>query len=307
MSVMANDCDWHKFYFKKWSGDEAVKLMNPEQVGCYWLLLVHQMENGDLPADTEELALILHHMDPEHFRAKVWSRIMGKFKPVLNKEGRLHNEHLTRVMEDDKARRGKFSDAGKRGYAVRSMESALAEVRGPEAAVEELPDINITPILKAYPKRANNVGFGFGEAMIRATVSSQEDFNAVYAAVKNYAKENRTCPRDKIKRLDNFMREWRDWLPKGYVESAAPVEASPTPTAGFTQPTAPAVPEKRIPKSWCVPEGLKLARALDKAPPWVVNDLDFAAKMEANRLFPTEASKHQWWTTAESTETSAGA
>lgn len=270
--------------------DESVMFMNMEQIGCYWTLLVHQMSERDIPEDPELLALILKNMDVEYFKTKIWNRLSDRFKPVEGKPGRLHNIHLTSVMVDGDDRRAKLADAGKKGASVRSLESSLEAYSGVDPT-STASDIDIKPILNAYPKRRNRVGWDFGVKMVEATVTTKEDADKLLAAVRAYASKAKTYSGpDMIKRLDNFMKEWEGWVPATFEEEAQVEKSSAK------------AEEKEYPANWKRPANAKRNLGYGDRPPWIFGRYDKDDhKATVLARYPDDEAKRRWWTLEDNT------
>jgi hypothetical protein len=321
---MSTSLEWHKFYFKRWENDEFVKTADTETLGVYILLISHQMGEGDIPDNPDKLAVIVgHQITAERFR-HLWleKELSTKFHPVNErwvstgrelddgyweaieqKPGRLHNKFTTKVMTIDKKNWASRSMGGKKSGEIRASRSLEAAAAGTWQEEGEV-NIDIRPILAAYPKRTNNhLGWEMGKKMVEASVSSQEDFNRLMAAVKAFSRETKSYPRDKIKRLDNFMREWEDWVPKSYSAAA---EVSPTPEAPAAKVEAQA--PKRYPPTWLVPEAPVRQLKPGEVPPWIVDTYDISGRTRAREQFPDDETKRRWWMTeSDSEQPAAGA
>jgi hypothetical protein len=316
---MSSSLEWHKFYFKRWLEDEFVRTSDLETLGAYMMLLSSQMVEGDIPDNMDKLAIMVgHQITPERFKV-LWNEkeLSTKFVPVTErwistdwrledgyweaiepKPGRLHNRLMAKVMVlDQKAYQGR-SAGGKKGVeSRRSLEDALA---GKAPLVGDEPEIDISPILKSYPKRLNDRGWLMGTKVVRATVTTQDDFDRVLGAVKAFAKETKTWPRDRIKQLDNFMKEWEQWVPKErHVVLQFPDTA--TVTTAAPEPPRP----RSYPDAWLAPENPVRVLGSGERPPWIVDTFDLAGRERARTLFPDDASKRIWWMT--SPEQNAGA
>ncbi len=316
-----------RFYHLDWKGDGDVEKMSMTEIGTYWTLLVRQMVDRSIESDFNELRRCLNVDTVEQVEALIVPRIRKKWhtskcpyltdKNYTDCEGwncnvagddptRLYNRRLVDVIvETDAARDRGTYNANKGHDMIRtpSLESSLVA----KSEVEETPTFDFGELLRIMPKRrvkGSIEGWNQGKEMMKY-ITTQEEFDDLMAATRQYAKTRKgEDPAYHISLANWVTKEHRRFVP---ARAETPVIVPKTTDVLVNGSPRETAPEKRIPKNWCVPEGLKLARSLDKAPPWVVNDLDFAAKMEANRLFPTEASKHQWWTTPESTEQNVGA
>lgn len=276
---MANDLDWHKFYHHRWAGDQALKLMTVEQVGAYWMLLVEQMLEGDLPEDPTRLARLLKNMDPAYFVERIWEnresyQLREKFAPVPGRPGRIHQEHLTRVMQDDKERRSKLSAAGRMGYQTKALETSLDQ---PAADGTRL---DYGAVWKEFPRRKNpSDGYSEGMRLLREVITTPEDYRLFMAAVRNYAKACKKPGHDRqfTKRLDRFLQEWRDHLPKGMQD----VEETPAPKPALT------VVEGGAPKRRVLPKG--------DSPPWVPGYRDSEREKALMAAYWTPERQERWW------------
>lgn len=270
---MSTDLKWHKFFFNRWANDNTIKVLSIEQVGAYWTLLVSQMQNGCIPEEPELLARdFLKGMDLQYFLDHIWitkmekTSLSKKFTAVPDKPGYLYNVTLAEIMIDDKDYKGKLSEAGKRGQKIkteRSMEKALAEIESEQVEQVEKQEqeviIDFTSLWKAFPKRKSpKEGFTEGIRLIRDTITTQEQYDLLMAAIKNYAKECRGEDPQFTMKLSKFMTKWGDYVPDNALKTGSdPVDVnSPEAMAKLATikpaPPAPMYATGRLPP-WEIP------------------------------------------------------
>lgn len=124
-------------------GDERVKMMNEHEVCAYLRLLSHQWEEGSIPADPEEICVLLTEnrrstslpdlLGPlpeptdsafeatlkQRFEAPVrgslWLRLQPCFKPLDEDDSRLANPRMSRERAAWVEKKARLSAAGKKG------------------------------------------------------------------------------------------------------------------------------------------------------------------------------------------------
>jgi hypothetical protein len=320
---MSNPLNWHKFWYRRWSSDEFVKLADLETLGAYIVLITHQMDQGGtVPSDPEELAtLIGHKITTERFLF-LWNdrKLSTKFSPADERwvitgdqlddgywesdeaqPGRLHNRFTTKVMTvDQKTRNGKVKGGQKSAEvrAARALEESLADP-------EETPVFDFTELLRIMPKRKKNnqlQGWDKGKVALKY-ITTQDEYDRLMAATRVYARERRGEDPAYHIGLDKWVTEkHHDHVPANFQAPAAP----PTPTAVAAE--KPAEPVRRnYPPMWLAPSNPARHLKPGETPPWVVDAYDLAGRERARLLFPDDDSKRRWWMTSESEPVQAGA
>lgn len=220
---MSDDvCNYYKFFHKKWDKDTDVKLMSIEQIGAYWTLLVLQMNNDCIPGSTKQLASLLKGMDHDYFMTKIWDPpeplppLKNKFKPVEGKEGFLHNLLMTEIMDQDKATvRGKKAGGNKSAEVARTdyEKKVLAEVTASSGK-----KFDFGGMLADFPRRKDRKGFEDGLRLMQDTITEDDEFARLKAAIKAYARERLGQDKKYNLRLDSFMKKWTSYVPDDYEE-----------------------------------------------------------------------------------------
>jgi hypothetical protein len=296
--------------------------MSMEETGTYWTLLVRQMVDGYLFNDLGEYLKFLNVRSVEDAQRLLTPRVARKFHVAdckadgcagwsacagTDPSKKLFNSKLVETiqeMNDDSWRnKNNISNRYKNDFKTAPIDGYSSNTTPKE--VEETPTFSFNELLTVMPKRkvkGTLDGWEQGKAMLKY-ITTQEEYNDLLAATKAYARQRKgEDPAYHISLFNWVTKEYHRFVPP---KTEAPVEeAKPV---GFTPPAAPAVPQKRIPKDWCVPEGLTLAKPLDTPPPWIVDENNWEAKQAAKRAYPNDAAKHKWWTTPSSTDNHAGA
>lgn len=206
-----------RFYHMDWAASGDVEDMTMAEIGVYWTLLVRQMVDGYVRADREKLRRLLNVETVEEVNALMTPLVSSKFVPLNGDPTKLYNKRLAEVIEETDAAsfRGKANVGGRYDYRTPALEDSLGG------------KIDLAAAWKAFPKRRNpSEGYSEGMRLLREIITTEEEYKLFMAAVKNYA---RTCSKpghDKqfTKRLDRFMGEWRDHLPKELQVEEAPAE-----------------------------------------------------------------------------------
>jgi len=103
-------------YVKDLQADETWKLMSAEERGVYISTLIHQWNEGSIPADLVLLAEVLDLKLSEVRRA--WPTISKKFRPLRRHPDRLINRKLDGIRLAQKRQRLKQVESGRRGAEV---------------------------------------------------------------------------------------------------------------------------------------------------------------------------------------------
>lgn len=321
---MSNPLDWHKFWFRRWTGDEFVKFADLETLGAYILLIAHQMdEGGDLPETAEKLAVLIGHgLSVDRFNV-LWNDkgLKEKFGPVNErwiitgdklddgyweaceaKPGRLHNKFTTKVMTVDRKNRDVRVRAGQRSAEVRASRSLEAVAGDPP---EETPTFDFTEILRIMPKRKKNgvlQGWDKGKIALKY-ITTQDEYDRLLAATRAYAKERRNEDPAYHIGLDKWVSE------KHHEKVPANFQSAPEPTAAPAEakPVEASTPRRRnYPPVWLAPENPVRVLGPGETPPWVVDAYDVMGRERARQQFPDDATKRAWWMTTESEPVHAG-
>lgn len=144
-------------YYKDFEQDENVKLMNLEQVGAYFWLLMSCWHQGSLPAETEKLQKLAKYPG-QKFEARIWNAVAICF---TEKNGRLYHARCDEEKRKIRDRKKKLSISGKDGALRRwgghskanrvAIDSPIAKACVPVPSPVPLPsnkDINIPPNLE---------------------------------------------------------------------------------------------------------------------------------------------------------------
>lgn len=293
---MANDLDWHKWYYARWERDEFVKTASLEVLGAYLTLLQAQMNEGDLPDNVNQLALLVGHgVSIEQFQ-RMWVDLGmkdkfhpateqwvvtgnyltdGYWEPLPNpKPGRIHQRFLTQVMTIDKKNRASKAAGGKKSFEVRtkSLESSIEAI--------ESPAFDFKPILSIFPRRKvkgefDKAGWEGGVALLKYIVS-QDEYDRLLAATKNYARQRRGEDPAFHLSFKKFMETWEMYVPQNY-QKGKQEEASPAPVA--VDPAAPQKPRWRI----------------GEKPPWFIGPYDRAdVKLTMAKTWADRAKREAW-------------
>ena len=142
-------------------GDENVVKMTGDQVAVYMRCLSLQWENGSIPNDEEDLAILLTQGvrnytvesltgDPEGtlkapLKGGLWYRIKGCFLEVEGSPDRLENPRLAGERLAWRAKQSKASADGKKGQRVKKQKG-LQRRRDPEGTLKApLPETGSDP------------------------------------------------------------------------------------------------------------------------------------------------------------------
>lgn len=110
------DMPWFPFWAADFANSRRVRVMTPEEVGCYILLLAHQWDSGPLPNDLTELAMLCNGASPNTVEA-VLERC---FNAV---DGAFVNERLEEVREEQVEKRMQKVRAGRASARARKRSS----------------------------------------------------------------------------------------------------------------------------------------------------------------------------------------
>lgn len=137
-------------------GDENVRKMTGEQVAAYLRLLSLQWEEGSIPADLAELAMLLtdgaRHYGAAEFEAEIWPALAPCFE-VLNRRStdvrlvnkRLHKERTKWLyLKRTKSEAGVASGKARRAASRKKSESKAANTRSTEVRTKDEQNANLS-------------------------------------------------------------------------------------------------------------------------------------------------------------------
>lgn len=105
---------WFPFYASDWLLSRQRKRMSREARGVYVDMLAHQWEGGDLPADPQELAVILEMEVSDLHR--LWPELSAAFE----RDGpSIRNAKLSEIREAQHKKHAERSRSGRKGASVR--------------------------------------------------------------------------------------------------------------------------------------------------------------------------------------------
>lgn len=152
-------------------------------------------------------------------------------------------EHLQNVIEK-RGLAGKASGKARQKNTCLTNDEHLSNNREREIKeidkIDKIKETEVTPpnfsfntFWDKYPKQ---VGMSMALMTYRATIKTQEDFDNLIAALKNYM-QSKEYKGGFIKNGDRWIEDWRGWIPKKKIATViAPTQVSrPAP---FVQPTA---------------------------------------------------------------------
>lgn len=105
-----------QFYVKDWLGSQRVRLLTPEQRGCYIDLMSHCWDGPGLPDDLEELEILSGYKGSD-FEERIWKKLKQFF--YKNTDEKLHHERLDDERKKQKKYSQKQRDAAKAMHAKR--------------------------------------------------------------------------------------------------------------------------------------------------------------------------------------------
>lgn len=105
--------------------DLKVALMTTEQIGAYWLLILHDWKENGLPLDLEDLAVLVK-MDPAKFGAGWEKRISHCFVPHPVRAGHVTHPRLIKERASQEANRVKRQMAANTRWNVRAEQKQSA-------------------------------------------------------------------------------------------------------------------------------------------------------------------------------------
>jgi hypothetical protein len=215
--------EYVRFYHKDWASSGDVQDMTMEEVGVYWTLLVRQMVDGSVTTDRNKLKRLFNVDTVEEVERLLTEKVMSKFVPVEGDPSKLHNKRLSDVIQEtDAAIQRGVLNAAKRWDPL----PITTESIDPPALTEE-GGFDFTPILNEYPrKKRNKGGWNKGIQMMRDYITTEDEYQLLHAAVKNYAKKKAGEEERFIKNLDNFLQVWREWVPANFTPTKKAVPAN---------------------------------------------------------------------------------
>lgn len=263
-----------RFYHMDWAASGDVSNMSMAEVGVYWTLLVRQMVDGYVPADRDKLRRPLNVDTVEEVNALMTPLVTSKFEPLNGDPTRLYNKRLAEVIEETDAAstRGRANVGGRYDYRTAALEDSL-----PGGA-----KLDYAAAWKAFPKRKNpSEGYSEGMRLLREVITTDEDYRLFMAAVKNYARSCAKAGHDKqfTKRLDRFMNEWRDHLPKEL--QAVPEAEAPQPALQVVKDGEPQRARRVLPKG--------------DVPPWTPGYGASEREKQWLAAYWTPDRQERWW------------
>lgn len=313
---------FHRWYFKDWMTDPFVKGADFETIGVYITLLHCQMEEGSIPSSPKrihsqigrsisyERFLEIWEGDPSKEEIVPLRKMFKEFKrvwvstqkstnpkesgywqdldePVIDKldgKVKLINETMHQVIQyDDRIFNGSkiHGEAGGRIASDNRILSGSLESH----LEQDATGIDFSALLKVMPKRRDKSGrlqgWNAGVNMLKYT-DSQEMYDAILAAAKNYAKE-KPDPLYTIS-FGKFMKEWKDYLPLNYGAKSDTAQSQ-----SLTKPT-------EITEYKNTEERVSVLRAKGcriEDPPWVPQVTDDQELLVKRASF-TEEQKSKW-------------
>jgi hypothetical protein len=236
---MATKNYWIKFYPGEWGNDKNVQAMTLAERGAYITLLQRQMIDGYvLLDDQKEMGRILKSneealLTPEEVAARLSPIVRDRFKPIPEHPERYINKRMAEEMD--------FKGKAKYLEASSKADKQIAAFNEGSAGLETGKTFDFNPILRSYPhSKWKESGWKRGVQIMVSTITSDDEYDRLWAAVKNYAATCKAQGRspDKIMKLSNFMSEWGEHVPKSYDFNKAEREESP-PVAKIEVETVP--------------------------------------------------------------------
>lgn len=181
-------------------------------MGCLWTWAADQAQNGDLSRFT----------DTEIARASRYESPSEGFKDTLKKcglidpNGKIHdwNRHGIRVLKSSRKRQKEYRKTLRNGSITKTQLSRPSNLSIP-SNLSNLSDNNppipqgdkFGQIWKKYP---NKDGMKAALRAFKASVKSEQDWEAIQVALENYLKTDRV-QKGFIKNGSTWFNNWRDW------------------------------------------------------------------------------------------------
>ncbi len=214
--------EYLRFYHKDWAASGDVQDMTMEEVGVYWTLLVRQMVDGYVTSDRNKLRRVLNVDTVEEVDRLLVDKVLSKFTPFEGDPSKLCNRKLSEVIDETDTAIQRGSDNASKRWNGPAPVTAPPILNADGGRV-----FNFASILADYPrKKHNKAGWNKGIQMMQNYITSDEDFQRLASAVKNYAKKKAGEEERFIKNLDNFLREWTDWVPTHFQAPEAKEESA---------------------------------------------------------------------------------
>jgi hypothetical protein len=205
-----------------------------EEVGAYFSLLNRQMIDGYVNLDDmDQMIFVLHQnfKTREEAEAKVRSLlspiVRDRFPAVEDHPGRYVNLRLAEVMAETDAASIKNKMNVEKRYAT-------SAINGPIPVFDFKPIIEAYPRLKMAPSEPSRIN---GIRLMEMTITTQEDYDKLLAAVKNFSNQMRGRKAHHIRNFDTFLSTWTSYIPPHLLElkqdpqaPAIVVEATPVAT-----------------------------------------------------------------------------
>jgi hypothetical protein len=256
---------WVRFYHMDWAASGTVQKLTMEEVGVYWTLLVRQMVDGYVDMDIDGLKRLFNVKSDEEVDRLLSKRVMAKFNFLPEDKTKMLNHRLADVIEETDSASFRNKENVNKRYELKP--SPLKSSSSSDS--EPTPTFDFSPILNDYPP--NKGGLTEGLKLMSDTITTEEEYQRLWAAVKAYKRERaqERDPNDRKKftmGLGRFMTCWNGYVPKNF--SFKPVDN----TAPVTPPT----------------------RAPGEKPPWQPGTYDTEdVKQELNQYW-TEDRKKMW-------------
>jgi uncharacterized protein YdaU (DUF1376 family) len=103
--------DWLPVYWQRFI--IGTLEMSAEEVGAYFLLILHEWDKGFIPEDPKELKKI------SRVSVKKLEKVLEKFQKSENNPGKLFNETLEKIRVEQLEKHANNSEKGKKGANAR--------------------------------------------------------------------------------------------------------------------------------------------------------------------------------------------
>jgi len=210
--------------------------MGYEGVGIYWGLIERLYEQSGY-MKIEDLDV---YSNGDVSLCERIARVVMDFKLFKVRKGKFWSESCLRRLKSMTEKRDKASQSALKRWnkdadamPTQCEGNAIKESKVKESKEEEIRGALFMKFWNSYPKQ---IGMSMAQLTFRATIKTDQDFDDLMAALKNYM-QSKEYKGGFIKNGDRWIEDWRGWIPKKRV---APV-VSPAPVsepAPFTQPSA---------------------------------------------------------------------
>ena len=221
---MKNKSPAFQFYPKDYLSDINVQIMSLPERGAYINLLCHEWLEGGLPNDDDILS-ILSGLGEEWF-GKSGEKIKKCF---TIKSGNFINPRLEKERKNQKNRRKKRSDAGRKGNETRWGKGSKDISKGSQCDKDAIAkdrstttttttttttkkkDILVFDFGKVWKRYPNKDGKKAAEKHFKTTIKKEEDYIAINKALDNYLKSDKV-KKGFIKNGSTWFNNWQDWI-----------------------------------------------------------------------------------------------